>query len=445
MDSAIDLEHSLRENFGFSSFRPGQREVMEILLAGRRSLAVFPTGSGKSLCYQLPALLLNGLTLVVSPLIALMKDQVESLQERGLSAARLDSTLEADEVREIYAAIDQGSLKLLYVAPERLANEGFLRRLRRTRIDLLAIDEAHCISEWGHNFRPDYLKLSQLADSLGIERVLGLTATATPKVAADIRRHFAIADRDHVQTGFRRPNLAYHVTPCSADERAGLLIQRLREHPVGASIVYVTLQQTAETVAKALKNAGFSAKAYHAGLRDEHRAKVQEEFMDGTCTIVVATIAFGMGIDKADIRYVYHYNLPKSLENFSQETGRAGRDGEPARCEVLACGDDRIVLENFVYGDTPSNSALKSLVERLLLQGDRFDISRYELSGSLDIRPLVIATALTYLELQGILLPRGPFYGGYKFQFLHDRERILAGHTPEPVSYTHLTLPTKIV
>ena len=153
--------------------------------------------------------------------------------------------------------------------------------------------------------------------------------------------------------------------------------------------------------------------------------------MEGTCDIVVATIAFGMGIDKADIRYVYHYNLPKSLENFSQETGRAGRDGEPARCEVLACGDDRVVLENFVYGDTPSPQALKSLAERLLLQGDRFDISRYDLSGSLDIRPLVIATALTYLELQGILIPHGPFYGGYRFQFLHDRENILAGHTPE--------------
>ncbi len=426
-----DPQSVLASVFGHGEFRPGQRRVIDSLLAGRPALAIFPTGGGKSLCYQLPALMLDGLTLVISPLIALMKDQVEALLARGVAAARLDSSVESSDVRDIYDRMRSGDLRLLYVAPERLVNEGFLQKLRRTRIAMIAIDEAHCISEWGHNFRPDYLKLAQLTRDLGVRRVLTLTATATPQVAADIRREFAITADDHIQTGFRRPNLSFHVTPCPAEERKALLLSRLREKPGGATIVYVTLQQTAEEVAGYLAKHGLAAKAYHAGLADDWRAEVQEDFMAGRFDIVVATIAFGMGIDKADIRQVYHYNLPKSLENYTQESGRAGRDGAPAHCEILACADDRVVLENFVYGDTPSPQALKSLVEHLLLQGERFSISRYDLSGTKDIRPLVVATALTYLELEGHLIPTGPFYGGYQYQFLQPEERVLAGHTPE--------------
>lgn len=422
----------LAEHFGHSSFRPGQEAVVDALLAGRSALALFPTGAGKSLCYQLPALMLEGLTLVVSPLIALMKDQVGVLQSRGIAAARLDSTLEREEVSEIYSAMEEGDLKLLYVAPERLANEGFLRRLRRCRIDLMAVDEAHCISEWGHNFRPDYLKLALLAEELRVPRVLALTATATPRVAADIRERFGIAEADHIQTSFERANLIYEVLPVAERERDQRLIHLMQDQSVvGPTVVYVTLQQTAERVAGVLKRAGIDARAYHAGMRDDHRAEVQDDFMENRLSVVVATIAFGMGVDKADIRRVIHYNLPKSPENYVQESGRAGRDGEDSVCSVLACADDLVVLENFVYGDTPSRTALKSLVEHVLLHGQRFSVSRYDLSQSRDIRPTVVATALTYLELAGVLIPQGPFYGGFRVQLLRDFEQVLAGHSEE--------------
>jgi len=419
---------TLERWFGHSRFRPGQEAVIDVLLKGRNALALFPTGGGKSLCYQLPALLFDGLTLVVSPLIALMKDQVEALQSKGIEAARLDSTLEPSEINRIYDKMEDGSLKLLYVAPERLANEGFLRRLLRTPLELMAVDEAHCISEWGHNFRPDYLKLAALAADLGIPRILALTATATPRVAKQIRGRFSIAESDHIQTGFSRPNLTFEVRPCSESERDEKLIDRIKEHPPGPSIVYVTLQQTAERVAGTLKQAELDARAYHAGMRDDHRAEVQEQFMDNEIDIVVATIAFGMGVDKADIRHVYHYNLPKSPENYVQESGR---DGEQATCEIFACSDDLTVLENFIYGDTPSPTAIKSLVEHVLLQEEDFSASRYELSQSRDIRPSVVSTALTYLELDGIIVPKGPFYGGYRIQLLRDLDQVLAGHTPE--------------
>lgn len=427
----MDKVESLEKWFGHSEFRPGQEAVIDILLEGRSALALFPTGGGKSLCYQLPALMLEGLTLVVSPLIALMRDQVDVLVGRGVEAARLDSTLERAEAEDIYQRMESGSLKLLYVAPERLANAGFLRRLGRCHISMMAVDEAHCISEWGHNFRPDYLKLAALAKELSVERILALTATATPPVAAQIRERFEIAEEDHIQTGFTRENLIFKVHRCSQSERDGLLVELFEKQTPGAAIVYVTLQQTAERVAGHLKRNGIPARAYHAGMKDEHRAEVQDGFMNGEIETVVATIAFGMGIDKADIRHVYHYNLPKSLENYVQESGRAGRDGLEATCEILACADDLTVLENFIYGDTPSPTALKSLVEHVLLQGERFSISRYDLSQSRDMRPSVVTTALTYLELDGVLIPGGPFYNGYRVQLLRDFEKVLAGHTPE--------------
>ncbi len=258
MTSAAEI---LKTRFGYPEFRPGQEQVVSSLLAGRSALAVFPTGAGKSLCYQLPALMLDGVTVVVSPLIALMKDQIDLLARQGVDAARLDSSLDANEVRAVSDRLRDGSLKLLYVAPERFNNERFLAQLGETKIALFAVDEAHCISEWGHNFRPDYLKLAARARELGAERVLALTATATPAVVQDIRAGFGIEERDSVVTGFYRSNLTLLTTPVRAHERDQALIDRLRERAPGSTIVYVTLQRTAERVAALLAAAGLPARA----------------------------------------------------------------------------------------------------------------------------------------------------------------------------------------
>src|SRR4051794_16048996 len=414
----------LRETFGFPAFREGQEGVISRLLDGKSVLAIFPTGAGKSLCYQLPALCLEGVTLVISPLIALMKDQIDFLKRKGVAAERLDSTLEFEESKRVINDLANDRLKLLYIAPERLASERFLQTLKRLNISLLAVDEAHCISEWGHNFRPDYMKLATLAKTLNVGRVLALTATATPGVAADIAKAFDIADADVVKTPFHRKNLTLKVTPLgssNAGVRTDLLVDRIRSRPAGPTIVYVTLQKTAEDVATALRAKGLPAHAYHAGLKPETRHEVQDAFMASDRAIVVATIAFGMGIDKRDIRYVYHYNLAKSLENYAQEIGRAGRDGQPSTCELLADPNDKITLENFTYGDTPTPHAIYDLLTELLnpqsaIPNPQFDISTYDLSANHDIRPLVIDTVLTYLELDGLIASTGPFYNEYKFQ-----------------------------
>jgi ATP-dependent DNA helicase RecQ len=400
--------------------------VIARLLSGESAVAIFPTGAGKSLCYQLPALLLDGVTVVVSPLIALMKDQIDFLVSRGVAAARLDSSVEAAEFRRVHDDLKSGRLKLLYVAPERFGNERFVQTLKRLNVSMMAVDEAHCISEWGHNFRPDYLKLARLAKEVGVGRVLALTATATPDVATQIAKAFDVAEGDVVRTGFYRPNLELRVTPVGGEDRAGTLVKKIRARPAGAAIVYVTLQKTAETVAEELSRAGVDARAYHAGLDAEVRHGVQDWFMGSGSPVVVATIAFGMGIDKSDLRYVYHYNLPKSLENYAQEIGRAGRDGKHAICETLACADDVITLENFTFGDTPTPEAVGGLVEEILAAGDTFDVSVYDLSGRFDIRPLVVETVLTYLELLGIIQATGPFYSEYKFQPQRPSGEILA-------------------
>ncbi len=405
----------LAERFGFTSFRPGQEQVVDSLLAGRSALAVFPTGAGKSLCYQLPALLLDGVTVVVSPLIALMKDQIDFLTRQGVDAARLDSSLDAAEVRSVTGRLRDGTLRLLYVAPERFNNERFLAQLGETTIALFAVDEAHCISEWGHNFRPDYLKLAARARELGAERVLALTATATPAVVADICAGFGIEHRDSVVTGFYRPNLTLLTTAARAQDRDQLLIDRLRGRTTGSTIVYVTLQRTAERVAALLAAAGQPARAYHAGMNADDRVDTQEWWTSSDSNIVVATIAFGMGIDKADVRYVYHLNLPKGLESYSQEIGRAGRDGEQSTCELFACREDVPTLENFAYGDTPTREAIDGLVAHVLAHpvGEQFAVSEYDLSARYDVRPLVLKTILTYIELDGYLEQGTPFYAGY--------------------------------
>ncbi len=422
---AADHLALLKERFGFDAFRPGQAEAIEALMRDNAALAVFPTGGGKSLCYQLPALTIEGVTVVVSPLLALMKDQIDFLTRRGVPAARLDSTLTFDEVRDVSARMVSGDLKLLYVAPERFNNERFLAELGRTPIGLFAVDEAHCISEWGHNFRPDYLKLADTARALGAKRVLALTATATPAVVKDICAAFRIPETGVALTGFYRPNLNLIVTPVTPQERVGKLVKRLKKRPPGASIVYVTLQKSAETVATRLAAEGLPARAYHAGMETENRERTQEWWMEESGAIVVATIAFGMGIDKSDVRYVYHFNLPKSLESYSQEMGRAGRDGAPSTVETLACAADLPTLANFAYGDTPEPASLRALVAELLGGPETIDVAPFDLGGRHDLRPLVLRTALTYLELAGALRKGTPFYAGYDFRPLKGIDAVL--------------------
>jgi ATP-dependent DNA helicase RecQ len=270
------------------------------------------------------------------------------------------------------------------------------------------------------------LKLAQLARELKVGRVLGLTATAPPAVAADIARAFGVAGHDIVRTGFYRSNLSLLIKPCRTGESDGLLADRLASRPPGATIVYVSLQRTAERVAEFLKSRGVPARAYHAGLDAEVRAEVQDWFMADPHAVVVATIAFGMGIDKSDIRYVYHYNPPKTLENYAQEIGRAGRDGLPSSCELLLCPDDRTPLENFTFGDTPTPEAVAGVIADVLGRGELFDVSTYELAGEHDIRPLVLDTLLTYLELEGLIEATGPFFAEYKFQPNRSSAAILA-------------------
>ena len=390
--------------------------MIAALCETRAALAVFPTGGGKSLCYELPALMWPGITLVVSPLIALMKNQIDYLRSHGIAAARMDSSLTEDEAKEASRQLNSGELKLLYVAPERFNNERFLETIRRKSIALFAVDEAHCISEWGHNFRPDYLKLAAMAKELNAERVLALTATATPGVVEDICAGFGIPKQSAIVTGFYRPNLTICTTPVDARDRDALLLDRLRKRTPGTTIIYVTLQKTAERVASMLREAGHPARAYHAGMESEQRTEVQEWWMESDRNIVVATIAFGMGIDKAAVRYVYHYNLPKSLESYSQEIGRAGRDSAPSMVELLASATDVPILENFVYGDTPSESALGKFIEHVMAQPAEFDLGLYEVSSRFDIRQLVLRTALTYMELLGILRQRTPLYGSYRIK-----------------------------
>jgi len=343
----VDLRETLAQQFGFTDFRPGQEQSISQLLSGQSTLSIFPTGSGKSLCYQLTATLLPHLTLVVSPLLALMKDQVDFLKKQGIAAASLDSSLTTDEYQTVVSQLRQGQLKILMVSVERFKNERFRQMIEGIPISMLVVDEAHCISEWGHNFRPDYQKLPVYQQQLKIPIVLLLTATATKKVKRDMATKFSIKSEHIVQTGFYRSNLNLNVLPVSNAEKNSQLLSFLNQQS-GCGIVYVTLQQQAEEVALWLQQNKIPAKAYHAGLASEIRQAIQYSFMSGETPIIVATIAFGMGVDKSDIRFVVHYDLPKSIESYSQEIGRAGRDGQQAKCVTFANLDGLNTLENFV-------------------------------------------------------------------------------------------------
>ncbi len=421
----------LTRHFGFDRLRPGQEAVISRLLAGKGAAAIFPTGAGKSLCYQLPALALPHLTLVISPLLALMHDQLAFLRSKGIAAATLDSSQTAEESRRVMQQASDGQLKILMISVERLKNERFRRFIAHIPLSLLVVDEAHCISEWGHNFRPDYLKLPAHRRELAIPQVLLLTATATPAVMADMQAKFAIDRDDLVVTGFYRPNLDLAVLPLAGSARDTWLREELHRDPAAPTIVYVTLQHSAEQCAAQLQASGIRACAYHAGLDPALRSQIQHDFMAGRLDCIVATIAFGMGIDKADIRRVIHYDLPKSIENYSQEIGRAGRDGLPSRCTVLASRAQLPVLENFVYGDTPDRDAIAHLLDIVRQSGAEWEFSLLRLSNETNIRQLPLKTLLVYLEMAGVIAPAYSYFAEYRFRFVLEKQAILARFNSE--------------
>lgn len=412
----MNLESLLQTTFGFESFKKGQKQTIEKILSGRSAAAIFPTGSGKSLCYQLPALKLSGITLVVSPLLSLMKDQLDFLLKFNISAARLDSSLERDEYNNVLDRAKNNQLKILMISVERFKNERFRSQLKRMSISLLVIDEAHCISEWGHNFRPDYLKLPQYQKEFNIPQALLLTATATKQVISDMQNKFSIADDDVVLTGFYRKNLFLQMSPSDAQQRNENLLQRIQQDINAPTIIYVTLQKTAMDVAEYLRQNGTNAQHYHAGMKTEERELIQNQFMQGQVNCIVATIAFGMGIDKTDVRRVIHYDLPKSIENYSQEIGRSGRDGNDSLCEILANNENITVHENFVYGDTPEKNAIQTLLSQIQNTQEPFwEIKLISLANELNIRVLPLKTLLVYLEMEGIIKPKYTYFEEYSF------------------------------
>jgi len=337
---------ALKEHFGFSEFRPLQREIVDASLEGLDVVALLPTGAGKSLCYQLPGLLREGLAVVISPLIALMKDQVDGLLENGISAAFLNSTLTEDESRDTWRRLYRGEIKLLYLSPERLLLNGLIETLGKLNLSSVAVDEAHCISSWGHDFRPEYRALRAIRERYPAVPILALTATATGRVVADIKEILALKAPKVFVASFNRPNLSYRVIPRITPLKQ--ILDVISEHPDGSGIIYCLSRARTESVAEALREKKVSAEAYHAGLPSKDRSKIQDRFVMDETRIIVATTAFGMGVDKPDVRFVLHHDLPKNVESYYQETGRAGRDSLPSECVLLYSSSDAAKLRSFI-------------------------------------------------------------------------------------------------
>ncbi|NWF71571.1 MAG: ATP-dependent DNA helicase RecQ [Nitrospirae bacterium] len=368
-----DLTRQLSEQFGFAKFRPGQEEVIRAVLAGRDAMAVMPTGLGKSLCYQLPATLLPGLTLVISPLIALMQDQVAAMRQRKIAAAAFHSGLSGFEKSRVMQDLSQQRLQLLYLAPERMQHEGFLQLLRSLWVSLLVVDEAHCISQWGHDFRPDYLKIGRLRQELTNPPCLALTATATTRVQTDLCKRLSLRDPFRLVTGFRRANLALSVRLChSRQEKLATLEHLVRDTEKGTILIYCATRRAVEEVAEKLAQFHQSVGYYHAGLSDDERRLVHDEFRRGTVRILAATNAFGMGIDKSDVRLVVHFDIPGSVEAYYQEVGRAGRDGRHASCVLLFHERDLATQEYFIQQASKDSEGadraerMKTLLQEML-------------------------------------------------------------------------------
>lgn len=413
MDMTADLSsvnRTLKAVFGFDALRPGQDEVVEAIMSGRDALAIMPTGKGKSLCYQLPALCRPGVTIVVSPLIALMKDQVDALIARGVAAAAINSSMGAEEYRQNMAALRRGELKIVYVAPERFGQENFLQLVQGLNVSLLAIDEAHCLSQWGHDFRPDYLRLGRVREMLGFPQTVALTATATAHVREDILSTLQLREPAIIISGFARDNLNFRITHCEGRkakfERIHKVVKQWKQ-----GIIYCSTRKNVMSVFEELSAAHVNAVAYHAGMTDEERAFSQDAFISGRADVVVATNAFGMGIDRSDVRFVVHFEIPGSVEAYYQEAGRAGRDGEPSVCELLFNHADLKTQEFFFEGSNPPLHLVRSLYNLL-----RFDCNpeSHELQltvdamaermGGKDVNPMAVGTALSCLIHAGAIV-----------------------------------------
>ena len=429
----------LKEIFGFDSFRPGQEAVIRAVLEGRDTLAVMPTGGGKSLCYQIPALMQESLTVIVSPLISLMKDQVDSLLQSSVAdAAALHSGLAPEERWEVERRVRTGEIRMLYVAPERLRSLEFVLSLRRAGVGLFVVDEAHCISEWGHDFRPDYLFLPRAVKDLGSPPVLALTATATPKVRQDIRRSLRMRDPHVEVTSFNRPNLTYRVVPAEKKDKLARILDVIRNSPP-PGIVYATTRKECDELAAELRSSGVDAAAYHAGMGASRRNDVQERFMTDEVGVVVATIAFGMGVDKPNVRFVVHAAVPGSLPAYIQESGRAGRDGDASECVVLYRGADVGRRKRLVTLNSSGEDEVSSFFRGLLgVERDgRVNVPANSLAALGGVEQEAAGIVLGSLENAG-LVSRG--YDVWAEVEVHrlDEER---GEMREEVAAVHAALP----
>jgi ATP-dependent DNA helicase RecQ len=400
-------QDALKEHFGLETFRYPQEEIIEAILNKEDTLVIMPTGGGKSLCFQLPALLLPGVTLVVSPLIALMKDQVDGLKEKGIAAAMINSSQSWPQQLETLQALKEGKLKLLYIAPERFRARSFTDSLKGIEISLVAVDEAHCISQWGHDFRPDYLRLGEAVEFLGHPLCAAFTATATPEVQEDIRQNLRLKSPKSFVSGFSRPNLTFSLRKPKTKLQKYSRIRRLIElHKTG--IIYCATRKSVEEVSEWLKEDDQDHVVYHGGLSDSDRELAQDRFIKGECSVAVATNAFGMGIDRADIRFVCHYEMPGSIEAFYQEAGRAGRDGKPGFCELQFMYADKRVQDFFIEGGNPEASLIKSTYAHLHSSADEnreVVLSMDDLTHRLGKKTngMSVSSALGILRRQGFI------------------------------------------